>query len=569
MKSLILMINRNKKILYQALKYDPFLFCMQIINIIFNTFIVITNILSQKYLINIIKVGYIQNLLYLLSIVAIVNVGYHIFYLKFTPFLQLRTEKMNVKIIDNFLKKNISLNIDYFEQNNSYNNYQLAFNNCCSIFHKSINSFLTVFSSLLQIISYAFILMWINKIIFVFMILIIIVQTLIANNVKKIQYILQKNLIKENKQVNFLYRLFYIPQFLREVRINNLKKFIFNKKNESCQRILETIYSNNKKISKINFVQNLINVIENFFLLLYFSIQVIKGKIWFDSLFVSINSYNGLKGAFSNFISVINNIYENDLYIQAYMEFMNEVNDEISGNIRISAEKIKNIEFKNVYFKYLNANQYILKDVSFNIKKGEKVGIYGSNGAGKTTMIKLLLRLYTPTSGEILLNGLDICKYNIQDIRNSFSVLSQDYTIFPFTIKENLLLGRTVGTNYINEVLKKFQIFDKINSLDEKLNTPITNQLLDKGIELSGGENQKLALVRTYLRNNIFILDEPTTSLDNSISENIVDSFINKNENILIIISHKHDILCKMSKIIFLDKGSVTKIEESPYENKR
>ncbi|MBR6096423.1 MAG: ATP-binding cassette domain-containing protein [Oscillospiraceae bacterium] len=141
--------------------------------------------------------------------------------------------------------------------------------------------------------------------------------------------------------------------------------------------------------------------------------------------------------------------------------------------------------------------------------------IVGSNGAGKTTVIKLLLRLYTPQEGEIRINGIDIKSYDIESLRKAFSVLFQDYTIYPFSVKDNITLGRKTSDATIEKALKQVGLWSKVQSLPFGIDTPVTSQMLDSGVEFSGGESQRIALARIYTSQSRFvILDEPTSNLD-------------------------------------------------------
>jgi ABC-type multidrug transport system fused ATPase/permease subunit len=180
------------------------------------------------------------------------------------------------------------------------------------------------------------------------------------------------------------------------------------------------------------------------------------------------------------------------------------------------------IEFKDVSYKYLKTDNYALRHLNLKINAGERLAVVGLNGAGKTTMIKLLLRLYDPTEGVITLNGVDIKKYDREDYYRLFAPVFQDVETFAFPIAENVSMKTAADTDKdkVAKVLEEAGLAEKIASLKHGIDTYITNIVEDDGIDLSGGEKQKLALARAlYKGAQVVVLDEPTAALD-PISEN-------------------------------------------------
>ncbi len=173
------------------------------------------------------------------------------------------------------------------------------------------------------------------------------------------------------------------------------------------------------------------------------------------------------------------------------------------------------IEFKNVSFKYPGTEQYVLKNLTMKLTVGEKLAIVGMNGSGKTTMIKLLCRLYDPQEGEILLNGVDIKKFKQEEYCRLFSVVFQDYTLYPFLLAENIAVSRTYDSALVRKCLEDAGFGARLETLEEGLFTYLYKDYDDSGIEISGGEAQKIAIARAIYKEAPFILlDEPTAALD-------------------------------------------------------
>lgn len=185
-------------------------------------------------------------------------------------------------------------------------------------------------------------------------------------------------------------------------------------------------------------------------------------------------------------------------------------------------------EFKNVSFKYPRADKYALKDLNLKIKAGERLAVVGLNGAGKSTFIKLMLRLYEPTEGQILLNGVDISTYDIDSYYGIFSPVFQDVNLFAFTFAENISMRALENTDFslAQKFTKDAGLGEKLESLPNGLNTQLLKIIYDDGIDMSGGEKQKLALARALYKNSpVVILDEPTSALDAIAESKLYEEF--------------------------------------------
>ncbi len=238
----------------------------------------------------------------------------------------------------------------------------------------------------------------------------------------------------------------------------------------------------------------------------------------------SIGQFTMYLSAITQFSDAMNAVMQNFLNIKQFGMYYNEL--EKYMNVPAKMREGKNlplpegkyrIEFKNVFFRYPGQSEYTLKNINITIENGEKISIVGENGAGKTTFIKLLVRLYDPTSGSILLNGVDIRDIEYDKYQTVLSAVFQDFSLFSFTLRDNIVLGNDDhgGDARITDCLKLSGFEGKLNRLEHGLDTNVYRNFETDGFEPSGGEAQKIVLARALYKNApIVILDEPNAALD-------------------------------------------------------
>lgn len=262
------------------------------------------------------------------------------------------------------------------------------------------------------------------------------------------------------------------------------------------------------------------------------SIRVLNGKLLLGTMIACVGYLEVIINNLSSMLYAWNSRNASLATVQQYIDLM-QTEDETGFNSEktdkiasaATAEELT-IEFKHVYFKYPEDQEYILKDLNFKITMGEKIAIVGPNGSGKTTMIKLLLRLYEPSKGQILLNGQDIRQLDLTDYQRIFGTVFQDFTLFAWSIKDNILMGAPFDQAKMRRILSQVELSDRINQLPQGLETSISQELDEDGVEFSGGERQKIAIARALYRDSpVVVLDEPTTALDSVAEANIFSKF--------------------------------------------
>lgn len=245
------------------------------------------------------------------------------------------------------------------------------------------------------------------------------------------------------------------------------------------------------------------------------------------------------------------------LWVQNLREFL-QYEPKIQGG-DIIPDDFQSIEFKNVSFKYKDDGDYILKNLSFKIEKGQTIAVVGHNGAGKTTLSKLLMRLYDVTEGEILYNGRNIKEYDLLKYREKFTCVFQDYRVFAMTVAENVLTEEVnkENRNAAVNALKMAGVYDKISKLSNKEDSILTKEFDKDGVLLSGGETQKVTISRLFARDfDIAVLDEPSSALDPVAESKMYDALIEgTREKTVIYISHRLSSATRSDNILVFNKG--------------
>jgi len=288
-------------------------------------------------------------------------------------------------------------------------------------------------------------------------------------------------------------------------------------------------------------------------------------------------SFSRLRNQLQTIFSRFTRITENAMYLQDYFEFIDmefqlETEEE---QFEMPKEIREGIEFRNVSFKYPNSEIEVLKDVSFYLKKGEKLALVGENGAGKTTLIKLLLRLYEPSSGAILIDGNDIKKYKKEQYQQFYGAIFQDFVKYYLTAKINIAvgnIGEVDNDSKIEESAVRSLADEVIASLPLGYEQKLGHRFR-KGTELSGGQWQKIALARAYMSDaQVIILDEPTSALDARAEYEVFQRFIGLTKGkTSIIISHRFSTVRMADRILVLKNGSALELgtHEELLENKQ
>ena len=344
--------------------------------------------------------------------------------------------------------------------------------------------------------------------------------------------------IKFNEEGNPYWRRFsYLSwvanriQYRKDLLTYNAQNFIIKKMDDFLTFVSQFLKKRRDMSIKSDLFGNFIYSGFQFLTYLFLGIKVFNKIISIGDFTMYMNALNTFVAACNNMVGSIIDINSRIEYFHMYNEFMKISSELKKGEIKISSEDINqlSLEFDNVSFKYPGQEIYALKNINIKINAREKLAVVGENGAGKTTFIKLISRLYEPTEGRILLNGIDIKDINYENYMNLFSTVFQDFQMFSFSIFENIAFKENTNDEAcekVNKLVTDNGLDKRFKTLKNGLDTQLTKNYDPEGEELSGGETQKLAIIRALYKDApILILDEPTAALDPNAEYEIYKKF--------------------------------------------
>ncbi len=420
------------------------------------------------------------------------------------------------------------------------------------------------FISIVSLISY---LISIDPVLLIFIVcpLVVIVFRIFKNNMELEK---EKEMTPFERQKDYVRRTILLKDFAKEIKTTNIFAVIDKRFRSAIQKNIDVIKKYGWRIAVLECISDyfaeIIPVTGGFLygcyrLIVVQNLPISEFSVLISAITTCRNKLNHLAHYFAM-------QQKHCLWVQNLREFI-EYEPKIKGG-ELIPEDFKSLEFRNVSFRYKEDGDYILKNISFKIEKGQTVAIVGHNGAGKTTFSKLLMRLYDVTDGEILYNGINIKEYDLIKYREKFVGVFQDYRVFAMSVSENVLTREITPENEAVAVkaLKMAGVYDKIASLPDKENSILTKEFMSDGILLSGGETQKVTISRIFARDfDIAVLDEPSSALDPVAESKMYDALLEGTKGKTVFyISHRLSSATRSDNILVFNNGTV--IESGTHE---
>lgn len=374
-----------------------------------------------------------------------------------------------------------------------------------------------------------------------------------------------------NRCIRFMEPLFMKAKIKKDIEIYHMSEFLIHKYRAFVENWMEVLVRRSKLNNAYGLFNSMLSFVYQLFTYILLGFKVISKEITVGSFTMGINSLNNFMSASNSIVHVVIDVRVKLTFINKYDTFLKIPNKSTrqKQSVAVSGSELDEIVFENVSFKYPGSTSYILKNINLKIKKGEKIALVGMNGAGKTTIILLLTRMYFPTDGRILFNGVDIKEIDRDSYRDLFSVVHQDFLMLPFSIRENIdfhTQAEGVQEQKIKRLLEECGLKERIDCMYQGIDTPISKEIDARGVDLSGGEVQKIAIVRALYKDaSIVILDEPTSALDPVAESEIYQQFDKMTEQkTAVYISHRMISTRFCDRIIVLNHGEIA--EEGTFD---
>ncbi len=351
--------------------------------------------------------------------------------------------------------------------------------------------------------------------ILILFIVLIILGALIEKRAKQNAVRLSESIIQDQRGWMYYASLFEDQSFAKEIRLNSLGKWLLDKERNYFAKVNENQKKQNDGFIISGFFGAVFTLIQQSAAYAYLIYCVISGAISIGSFAMYTGAVTTFSIAFRNVLDSLIEIQTYDIYYDKLDEYLNLPKTLREGKELIDADRNHSIEFRNVSFQYSGSDVYALKNINITIPFGQKLSIVGENGAGKTTFVKLMTRMYDPTEGEILLDGVNIKTIDYEQYMSIFSSVFQDYRLFSFSIKDNVAFAQPMDEDKVRDILEYVGFGEKLRSLQNGIDTSVFKNFDEAGFEPSGGEGQKLALARALYKDApIVLLDEPTAAMD-------------------------------------------------------
>ena len=480
----------------------------------------------------------------------------------FTNYVISVADKNVLKQLNNkIFNKAITLDVECYENPEFYDKYQRATNVLAwSYFDFVCSSVAGILSCIVSLALVIATVTAINPMYLIFLLPVVLVF-IIETSKSKLVYKRDIEMTTNNRIKAYIQRTVFLKDFSKDMRTSNIFAVLMNRFKAAIDSNVGILRKYGWKLFIYSTVSSLfsefIPIIGTY---AYAAYQfVFTNALTVSGFSVVLSSINAVREATMNIARNFDGLVSMALYFQNLREFF-EYEPKISSGDKIPGE-FESLEFKNVSFRYPSAEKYSLQDVSFRIDKAETLALVGVNGAGKSTLVKLLLRFYDVTEGEILYNGINIKEYDLNQYRNIFGAVFQDYRNFAISVYENVICHECSDEEKAKaeSALRRSGIWEKISTLPDGGETVLTKEFDKNGAGLSGGENQKVSAARLFAKDFQFaVLDEPSSALDPIAEYKMYENLIQVTENKTVLyISHRLSSAVLSDRIIVIGGGRV------------
>ena len=540
-----------------AAKYSPLYFWTKMLLAVLNAVKEFTeNVLAIKILLDIIEYGgpfsgALRFMIVLLGITVLLNLSDNFVSAYVSP---RGREKLNAGMNRILYDKAAAIDLSCYDSPEFYNDFVWSVSEANPKINSILNNAASLISAVVKVLMTGALFMFLDWVGAAAVAVIIILGMALSKTANEIQYKRDSETLPKSRERDYISRVFYLADYAKEIRLFRAAGRLKQDFNEATAKIRALMKKYNGRIALLrgNDFGAGMNIIFGLYLIYLIFLKTVRGAIGFGDIMALFNAARSLNWTILDITEQVPELLTDTLHIERLRQFL-EYESVIESGSLLVPQQPGVIEFKNVSFAY--DNEPVLKNISLTIKPGEKIAIVGYNGAGKTTLIKLLIRLYDPTEGEILLDGVNIKQYDLAGYRRKIGAVFQDYQIFAATLYDNVVLDTSEGRGEsVKSALAQSGFAGAL-----PLETPLTREFMDGGVNLSGGESQKIAIARAFFKSaDYMIFDEPSSALDPISEYNIYnamrDASVGKTA---VFISHRLSSARMADKIYMFENGQI------------
>ncbi len=460
-----------------------------------------------------------------------------------------------------FYHKAENVELECFEDTEFYNRYTMAVDQACEKMTKIVGEMTSIICAVIAGISTYVLMYRMDPRMLLFVLSPIVGSFVFGTIVNKLNFAVYQEVTPDNRKTEYVNRVMYLGEYAKEMRLSNIFQVLKRTYEEAVEHRIRVVKSYISRLIPNAFLQFYLSYIIIFEgLMLYGAYQTmvvhrlslgdlsILSSMMVTASWILIRIGNSMVTCSQNGMFVYN--------IRTFMSYEEKIPEDAKGVL--PDREIKSIEFCHVSFSYRGGKE-VIHDLSFKIGKNESVALVGHNGAGKTTILKLLFRLYDPNEGKILVNGRDIKEYDLEAYRNLFAAAFQDYKIFAYSIMDNVLMERQVEDpeKVTVEALKRAGVYEKVRSLPQGIHTMLTKEFDETGAVLSGGEYQKIVVARAFASPApIKVFDEPSSALDPIAEYDLFQAILEESQDhLMFFISHRLSSVKDADMVFMLEEG--------------
>lgn len=473
------------------------------------------------------------------------------------------------KINQMLYEKATSVELECYEDTEFYNRFTLAMQGCNERLTGIVQNVSLIISSVAAAVFSLYYMFSIDHFVIIFVLGPIIGNFIFGKRLNEVKFRHNKEAVPYSRRIDYVNRTVYLADYAKEMRMTSVFEVLKKLYMEGFSGIIAKIHEYRRREIRLVLIEDIFTFVVIFQGVMFYSMYqtLVTKSLELSDFAVLFTAMSTVAWIIINASRAMVQSFENGLYIgnlRSFLEYEPVIDEHQDGPAPKKPDKagMPEIIFQNVSFAYRGQTEPVLRNLNITIHHKEKIAIVGQNGAGKTTFIKLLMRLYDPKDGVVLYNGMDVKEFNLPKYRSLYGAAFQDYQIFSLTVAENVLMRRAESSQDYEkaaDALKRAGVYEKICSLPKGMDTILTREFAEDGAVLSGGELQKIAVARTFAGEyEIAIFDEPSSALDPVAEYQLYKSIMEAcADKTVIFISHRLSAACLADKIYLLEDGRI------------